>query len=371
MNPEVQPLSRQHRSVFFYLLAGIFFASLPFLFLYATGYRFTWHEGEFIGTGGIYVSVDRSGAEIYIDGELVRETRVFRTAFYAQNLSPGTHRVVVQKPGSHTWVKQLPVYAHLVTEALAFNMPEETEARVISPWRLESGEVLLGASSTLPLRLTNSFVVMSKAPTTRVADTEFERLSGIFTTPPATSTPGVLARAASAFAVNTATSSQAVLATSTKESSGVRLYMEGDELLASFVGERENMPYYYCAEDFELTNATSTPLLQVEKLPAALSASDVPELMQPVQQVEVGALCDPTIKLDRKEEKIKAFDFFPGSSDLVLLAVDSGVYVIEIDDRAWQNRQPLVLSEGLDMRVESGNIYVSDDKLIYQIILEQ
>lgn len=370
MGPEVQPLSHQHRSVFFYILAGIFFASLPFLFLYATGYRFTWHEGELVGTGGLYVSVDRSGAEIYIDGDLVRETRVFRTAFYAQNLSPGTHRVVVQKPGHHTWVKQLPVYAHLVTEALAFNLPEETEARVISPWRLETGEVLLSASSSLPLTLTNAFVVIPKAPITRVPDTEFERLSGMFTVPPATSTPSVLKRAASVIAVSTATTSQSVLATSTKESGGVRLYMEGDELFASFVSSREDMPYYYCAEDFELTSASSTPLIQVEKLQAAVSEGGTPELMQPVLQVEEGAECDPIIRLDRKEEKITAFDFFPGSTDLVIVSFQDGVYVIEIDDRGWQNRQPLVLGEGLDMRVENGNIYISDGILIYQIVLQ-
>lgn len=370
MGPEVQPLSRTHRSTFFYVLAAIFFVSLPFLFLYATGYRFTWERGEFIGTGGMYVSVDRTGAEIYIDGELVRETRVFRTAFYAQNLPPGTHRVVVQKPGHHTWVKQLPVYAHLVTEALAFNIPEKTEARVISPWRLESGETLLEASSSLPFAITNTFQVATSTRTPRTPDTEYERLSALFLEATATSSPSVLERAQNVLSGAPATSSAQSISTSTKESGGVRLYMEGEELLASFVGSRENMPYYYCAEDFELTGASTTPLIKVEHLPAAVSEADELDLMQPVQQVVEGTICDPTITFDRKGERVKAFDFFPGSTDLALMALESGVYVIEIDDRAWQNRQPLILGEGLDMRVENGNIYISDGELIYQIILQ-
>ncbi len=372
MGPEVQPLSKGHRSVFFYVLTAIFFISLPFIFLYATGYRFTWEVGEFVGTGGMYVSVDRTGAEIYIDGQLVRETRVFRTAFYAQNLSPGTHRVVVQKPGHHTWVKQLPVYAHLVTEALAFNLPEVVEARVISPWRLSSGEALLSASSSLPLQITNSFVVMQKAPADRIADTEFERLSGLFTTPSA-ATPGVLTRAASAFSKATTTEAQLLQlqATTTKESNGVRLYMEGDDLFASFVGPRGSMPYYYCAEEFELTSASTSPLIHVEKLPVAVSEGMKPDLMQPVQKVEEGTACDPTIKFDRAGETVTAFDFFPGSSDLIVMARESGVFVVEVDDRAWQNTQPLVLGRNLDMRIENGNIYVADGELIYQIILRR
>ena len=131
------------------------------------------------------------------------------------------------------------------------------------------------------------------------------------------------------------------------------------------------MPYYYCAEEFELTSASTTPFIPVEKLPAAVAAGEAPELMQPVQQLEEGIVCDPTIKLDRKEDKVKAFDFFPGSTDLVILALTSGVYIIEIDDRAWQNSQSLILGGGLDMRVEDGNIYVSDGTLIYQVILER
>ena len=84
---EVQPLPyRKRRRTFFFLLA-LFVISLPFLYLYATGYRFDLSDtNAIVGTGGIYVAAERTGAEIYIDDELVRETRVFRTAFYAQNL---------------------------------------------------------------------------------------------------------------------------------------------------------------------------------------------------------------------------------------------------------------------------------------------
>jgi protein associated with RNAse G/E len=45
------------------------------------------------------------------------------------------------------------------------------------------------------------------------------------------------------------------------------------------------------------------------------------------------------------------------------------VYVVEIDDRSWQNVQPLLQGEGLSFYIENGNIYVYDGKLIYQVII--
>jgi hypothetical protein len=52
------------------------------------------------------------------------------------------------------------------------------------------------------------------------------------------------------------------------------------------------------------------------------------------------------------------------------MSLDFGIYVVEVDDRAWQNSQPLLLGRELNMRVENGQIYVYDGSLIYQVILE-
>ena len=50
---------------------------------------------------------------------------------------------------------------------------------------------------------------------------------------------------------------------------------------------------------------------------------------------------------------------------------ESGIYVVEIDDRAWQNRQPLITGEDLEVRVYNGAIYVFDGYYIYQIQISQ
>src|SRR3989344_2639129 len=110
--PGIAPLPFKHRRSMFFLLFILFVMVLPFLYLYATGYRFDFGNGEttLVSTGGIIVGAERTGATLYVDGEQVSERRTFTRAFYAQGLTPGTHHVYVQKDGAHTWVKELPVY---------------------------------------------------------------------------------------------------------------------------------------------------------------------------------------------------------------------------------------------------------------------
>lgn len=378
--PEVEPLSKAHRSTFFYILLFIFLVSIPFLFLYATGYRLQLGEGgTLISTGGIYVAAERTGAEIYIDNELVRETRVFRRAFYAQSLEPGTHRVHVQKEDHHTWVKELPVYAHLVTEAQAFNLPLRPQVRLVSPWRAISGEVVLFASSTVNASTTNQFLIAtSTATSTLVASNEFANLIELFATSTATSSEisllslvsGSILPETTATTAATTTLLKAELSTTSREQHGVKLYQDGEEVYASYVGSRSSMPYYYCAEDFELLGTSSAPLLLPEgdNQSASLVESE-PALLHPVQEVSEDAVCNPTIKIDRRWQTVKTFDFFPGSADFVVMSLQDGIYVTEVDPRAWQNTQPLLLGENLDMRIEGGNVYVYDGELIYQVLI--
>ena len=183
MSPQVQPLSYRHRNLFFYFLLAIFLGALPFLFLYASGYRFNLGQSGFVSTGGLYVAADKSGAEIYINDELVRETRVFRRAFYAQGLEAGTHKIHVQKEGHHTWTKELPVYPHLVTEAQAFNLPLVPTVRVITPWRTPAGVTVVTASSTVMsvADVSNQYLFHARAATSTLqADTEFADLLKYF-----------------------------------------------------------------------------------------------------------------------------------------------------------------------------------------------
>lgn len=375
MSPKVQPLSYKHRFLFFYLLAGIFFVSLPFLFLYATGYRFSWNGEPLVSTGGIYVATERSGAQIYIDDQLVRETRIFRRAFYAQGLDAKTHKVYVQKTGHHTWVKELPVYAHIVTEAQAFNLPLVPSVRIITPYQTQAGVGVLTVKTSIldTASSSNQILFEPRASTsTLITNQEYIDLLKQFEIDEM-GQGSVITRAKNNITGSNATTT----ATSTKEWRGVRLYEKGGEVFALYVGNRESMPYYYCAEEFPAyVAATSTSATDAKtNLAVAYAGSDIlndeTESNLPVQKIAEDEVCDPTVRIDRKGEKVVHFDFFPNSTDLVILGTESGLYVVEIDDRSWQNRQPLLLGKNLTFRIVGSSVYAYDGKVMYQVNIGQ
>lgn len=385
----VQPLPYRERKRTFIALLVLFIISLPFLYLYATGYRFD--LGTFgqniVSTGGIYIDVERTGAEIYIDGELVRETRTFRRAFYAQNLDPVTHRVHVQKEGHHTWVKELPVTAHLVTEAQAFNLPLVPQVRVIAPWQTATGSAVVRESILFASTTNEVVATTTTATTTLTRNGEYDTLVRLFATTTPTTTPtaaqNVARRIESLIEAPQATTSTSTeeTATSTKESGGVRLYRVGDDVYATWVGSFEQMPYYYCADDFppySTSTATTTRVREVRTEATAVESaleregevSEESVYVHPVQTVSPDIACDPTIRIDRKWQMVRSFDFVPNSNDFVIMGLERGVYVVEIDDRSWQNVQPIMEGEGLDFRIENGRVLLFDGALIYEAPLE-
>ncbi len=381
--PTVQPLPLRSRKRIFWLLLFIFACSLPFLYLSATGYRFEIGGGtNIVSTGGMYIASDRTGAEIFIDGELVRETRTFRRAFYAQNIEPGTHRVHVQKEDHHTWVKELPVSPHLVTEAQAFNLPLVPQLRVIAEWQTATGSQVV-RTPIMTASTTNEVVATTTSLTkTFTKNTEYTSLRTLFVpaTTTATSTKELFTENERLVEKASSTDEMVVeaSATSTKESGGVRLFADGDEVYARWVGSREQMPYYYCATGFPPYNTSSDLVSDPTFIPPATamlpSASDedgtmILEYTHPLQTQSVpdDVACDPLIKMDRRWQQVTSFDFLPGSTDFVVLALEDGVYVVEIDNRSWQNMQPLLLGTGLDFRIQNGLIFVYDGTLVYQI----
>lgn len=384
----VQPLSYSHRRRTFALLFTLFIVSLPFLYLYATGYRFDLRSvGNIVSTGGIYVAAERAGAEIYIDGELVRETRVFRRAFYAQSLDPGTHRIHVQKEGHHTWVKELPVSPHLVTEAQAFNMPVVPEVRIITKWQTGTGSAVV-RTPLIVASTTNEFVATTTSATsTFIQNAEYDALFALFASSAPTSTPSTVRAVAHRIesilenSTTTIASTTDEIATTTKEVGNVRLYASGEDVYAEWIGAFEQMPYYYCAEEFP-PYGTSTPTTTDLMLPRNTAlVVDTEEgtvidpseegFMHPVQTVSPDTHCEPSIRIDRKKQTVHYFDFFPGSTDLVVLGLDDGIYVIEIDDRSWQNVQPLVMGNTLAFRIINGSVYLYDGAVLYQVSLDE
>jgi len=120
----MKPLSIKRRRTYLGFFALIFLVCIPILILYATGYRFT-DTFKIIKTGGLFIAVPESGAEVIIGDEIIKQTGVFQKNIFVQNLKPGSYEISVKKEGFQSWSKRLLVFPQTVSEAHSFMLPEK------------------------------------------------------------------------------------------------------------------------------------------------------------------------------------------------------------------------------------------------------
>ena len=293
--PEIKILSQHRRERFFWVLVIIFLITLPTLIFYTTGYRLSFQDEQttIVSTGGMYINTEDLDVEVYLDEALIEQPRLFRSAYYIQNLSAGQHRVVVQRPNLQTWVKELPVYAHIVTEAAAFNLPRTPHVRPITRYLTATGTpVVYGvasgtdafpdATSTVPV-----LIASTSATSTFERNEEFGYVQSLFSTT-STSTRSVFERFVDELErfrfATTTTATSAPTTTQPIRRGNTELITQKGELYARWVGSVSSIPYYYCVAIDASASSTaarygehvaeaftrSLPLPQVKSLSTAI-----------------------------------------------------------------------------------------------------
>ncbi len=354
-------------------MLGMFTVLVPLLVLYATGYRFNWMSSEtsFRIVGGMYITNSAEETEIIVNGEPVQNMRIFQQAAYIQNVPAGLHEVYVEGEGVRTWVKNLPVFAQLVTEARSFNLPVIPQVRVITNWvdpRVSAG-VLFEPATTTPFRgaTTTSLLVSttSTATSTYAVNSEYVFVRSLFATPTTTATSTATQKpSGNNSPVLTTPSTTPILATTTKRTQDVVLYESEGEVFAQWVGEDRRRPYYYCVN---YQDATTTAQLYGEHVFAQLYTQLASTTDFGNSELENQTLCRSTIRIDRKWQDVKMFDFVPGTTDLVLMHLSDGLYVVEVDDRSWQNVQLLYPGTDIEVVIDGQTIYVKQDEYFLQV----
>jgi hypothetical protein len=372
MQPHVKPLSLWRRKFVFGSLLTAFVVSLPIFIFYATGYRydFSTKNPTFTATGGFYIMADASDSTIYIDDAVVTNARTFRSASYIQGIEPGTHRVHVQSPLSHTWVKELPVSAHIVTEAEAFNLPLVPQVRLIPEYLTGADQIVVfsRSSSTPVLSIvptsTPVYLATSTATSTYRVNQEYTLINDLLVEQASSSAfrKRILGEPEQSFGFSTTTNlSLTEVATTTVSRDTLTLYEhEGDVFALAEQGGFRQVPHYFCAE-----SVVGTEVLEA----ANQITSEAVMAPGPQLPVDISA-CRSTIQIDRRGQTVHSFDFFPTNTNLVLLHLDDGVYVVEIDDRAWQNMQPLYLGTDLELILYRGGIFIKEGELIFEVLPE-
>jgi hypothetical protein len=376
----VKPLPRARRRFVFLTLAIFFVCAVPLFVFYATGYRYDFFDPDatITATGGLYVSVGADEGEVFLDEMPVRDSRLFREAMYIQNLTPGLKRLHVQAPGLHTWVKELPVYPYIVTEVAAYQLPLVPQVRPITEFQTSTGTaVYLQTSSTTVLFAGVSTTIPFLATTSRATST-FERnseyafiMSLFATSTTATSTllNRVVGEVSDAISRTTGTevaTTTVEMATTTKRVDDLIIREQGDDVVVAYVGTERNIPYYFCVPEAALASTSELYGPSVMR-GVALVLAAVPEQSESLAK---NRLCRDSIVIDRQGQTIIDFNFFPGTTDLVVLHRRDGVYVVEVDDRSWQNTQPLYPYEVDEVVVNNGRIFAKTGSRVFELIPE-
>lgn len=380
-SPEIKPLSRARRRLVFLFSVLLFIVGVPALVFYAIGYRIdlSGETRNIRSVGGLYISAEVNDIGIYLDDEPVEDMRIFLNAAYIQNLNAGLHQVHVQGAGITTWIKDLPVFAHFVTEAASFNMPSTPQVRLVTPYLTEEGASVVSLEATSTFAFASStnlfYATSSVATSTYEINPEYTYLSTLFAS--TTASRAYLKRKeleqSKRFrfpgeTVATATTTNIEpFATTTKNRGDMTLVTVGDEVVARWVNDREQPPYYFCAT-YLGANKTAE-LYGVHVMDELRELYAGPAGMIDTELIG-SELCRSSIRIDRKWQSVQYFDFLPKNQNLVLLQLQDGVYVVEIDDRSWQNVQLLYPGDYLTVLVDSASIFIKDGEYILQVFTE-
>ncbi|MCA9361126.1 hypothetical protein KC845_01060 [Candidatus Kaiserbacteria bacterium] len=378
-SPQLEPLSRGRRRFVFVSMMLLFTVLVPLLVLYAIGYRFDFDDpkANFKIVGGLYISAESEGANIYVNNEPVKDMRIFQNAAYIQDVPSGKHEVYVEGEGLYTWVKELPVFSKSVTEAHSFNMPIVPQIRVITRWldpKTNAGVIFEPlASTTFSLASTSNNLVAttSLATSTYLANNEFTFVASLFASSTSELYESQRARTQNEKDLftfdRTATTVDTTVATTSKKTQNSILYEKEGEVYVTWNGESRDIPYYYCVNYKKSSSTASLYGLHVQKqlyeqLTGKVDFDSIPRAGE--------TLCRDTIRIDRLQQTVEWFDFMPSNSDLVLMLLTDGLYVVEADDRAWQNTQLLYPGSDLKVVVDGQAIYVYDGDYYLELFTE-
>ncbi|MCB9810030.1 hypothetical protein H6781_00340 [Candidatus Nomurabacteria bacterium] len=374
--PQIEILSLKRRNRLFFLLLVVFLVALPVMIFYTTGYRLSFENEEtsIVTTGGMYITTDNLEVDVYVDQKQIEKPRLFRSAYYIQNIEAGKHRVVVQRPDLQTWVKDLPVDPYIVIEAAAFNMPVVPHIRPVTEFntieglpvfRNVSSTTILFPSATTTIQI---YATSSSATSSYSVNEEFIFVKSLFSSTSSSSRSVFEKFLNEVDRFRFATTSSVDNSTTTEElveSGNMRLVEREGEIFAVWKDDANTIPYYFCVSNYNASSTASRYGQHVADAIVKQSLSTTTPLM-----LDGDRVCRSEIKLNHLRQDVYFYDFFPNDSDLILLQLEDGLYVTEIDDRAWQNTQLLYGGDDFRVVIENNIIYVFEDGKYFEIITE-
>lgn len=259
---------------------------------------------------------------IYLNDDKIEETGFFLKDFFVDDLKPGKYSVLISKEGFWPWAKNVTIKEGMVAEAIAFLIPKDPEGEVI-PKNLE--ESVSAANQT-----SGQTAKTSKRPE---PNPEYLKIISLFEKEEADKKAA--AKLAETKAKAAATSTEPAVKEYVYEKISPRekvgLWREGNQILAKWLKSDRTLPYYFCEGNNEN--------------------------------------CQEIVAIFNSSALVKSLDFYPGRDDVAVIAVENGIFAIEIDQRKIQNFQPIYKGVDPYFIVDGNSFYVKDKDTIIKIII--
>lgn len=332
------------RKKLFWICVLVFFIAGPPLLLYAGGWRLT-SNFSIKRVGGIFVSADLSGAEIYVNKKLMKQTNILQHGLFMQGITPGITSIIVAKDGYWPWAKELPVKENLVAETRAFLLPRDI-----------SGKSILRGTYNRLYRVPDYSYLMLEKKRNGVISYEFYNPSGQQFI--SVSEGGALLSSPDPFKTFFSSNRIFYLVFPSKTVS-IRFNTISDTLTA----ERAKTPEYNTSPSLphRITvdnRSQSRVWISNEGSVNAEWLSDSPLPYYFNEKITT---------VFESQEQIKSLDFYRSRRDLVILAVKNSVFVLEIDGRSTRNFQPIYKGNNpYFARIDSA-IYILDNGNLLEV----
>jgi len=299
-------IKRRILTGFFMLL---FLVLAPIIIFYANG-TIMGDGWSILASGGISIRSMESGSELFINGKLKDKISFFKRDYFLKNLKPDIYTILVKKPGYNEWTNKIKVHANMVSESNVFMLPTEITITEISKF-LETGDSI---STTTKQSL-------KKNP-------DYEMVGNLF------NDDLIIGKYISVLSTTTGVITKYALGTKENpvKNRYISIWSQDKDVFIGWNGNIDSSPTIFCKDS---TN--------------------------------INIKCQTELKIYSFDEKVNQLDFFPGESEVVIVAVGNGIYAIEAEENPDKKPQMIYSGKNPDFVVFNNIIYIKDDNFFGRV----
>ncbi len=342
----MEPLSQKKRNRLLIFFVAIFASILPFLILYALGFRFS--NSSLIKTGGLYIHRPTTEVVILLDEKPLdsKLTSFLQRYYFVQSLKPREYTIRTELVDYHSWEKTILIESQKTTEVSPFLVAINPEKTLVPKYLTTETDIdqavdELSSASNL---LNNSGVEESK-----VKNPLYEKVVALFE-----ESEKDWAKEYKDYRISFAKYEDLLEETheqNTATTTGEAI-VTTEDILA--IGEpRLHIKKQQKIEVWQ-TNNGKTILSALEKNSSntAFYCDDAPTCQIPKEITEISAYSH--------------FDFFPERSDVLIITKEDGLFVVELDGRGKRNIFPLFQGQNISFVIDDKDtLYVYDQENYY------